>query len=50
MKRISSTQVTKDFGENSLLVSRVFNAPVEKVWQAKSKNQLSSTFTDSLSQ
>ena len=40
MKRINSTQVTKDFGENSILVSRVFNASVEKVWQAHTDSQI----------
>jgi len=27
-------QVAKDFNEISILVSRVFNAPIERVWQA----------------
>lgn len=40
MKRINSTQVTKDFGENSILVPRVFNAPLDKVWQAHTDNQV----------
>jgi len=30
MKSTNRTQVTKDLKENSILVSRVFNAPIEK--------------------
>jgi len=40
MKSINRTQVTKDLKENSILVSRVFNAPVEKVWQAHTDNKI----------
>ncbi len=31
MKGNNKTQVTKDLKEKSILVSRVFNAPIEKV-------------------
>lgn len=37
---IHRTQVTKDLREKSILVSRVFNAPVEKVWQAHTDNEI----------
>ena len=38
MKSINRTQVTKDLKEKSILVSRVFNAPIEKVWHAHTDN------------
>jgi len=38
MKSTNRTLVTKDHKENSILVSRVFNAPIEKVWQAHTDN------------
>jgi uncharacterized protein YndB with AHSA1/START domain len=34
MKSNNKTQVFKDLKEKSILVSRVFNAPIEIVWQA----------------
>lgn len=34
MKNTGKTQIKKDPRERSILVSRVFNAPIEKVWQA----------------
>lgn len=34
MNNVNRTQVAKDFNEISILVSRVFNAPIERVWQA----------------
>ena len=40
MKSINRIQVTKDFKEKSILVSRVFNAPLEKVWQAHTDNEI----------
>lgn len=40
MKSIRRTQVTMDLKENSILVSRVFDAPVEKVWQAHTDNKI----------
>lgn len=40
MKSINRTQVSKDLKENSILVSRVFNAPIEKVWQAHTDNEI----------
>jgi len=40
MKSTNLTRITKDFREKSILVSRVFNAPIEKVWQAFTDNEL----------
>jgi len=40
MKSINRTQVTKDFKEKSILVSRVFNASIEKVWQAHTDSKI----------
>ncbi len=40
MENTNMTQVTKDQKENSILVSRVFNAPLEKVWQAHTDSQV----------
>lgn len=40
MKRTNRTQVTKDHKENSILVSRDFDASVEKVWQAHTNNEI----------
>ena len=40
MKSINRTQVTKDLKENSILVSRVFNAPIKKVWQAHTDSEI----------
>lgn len=40
MKSINRTQITKDFKEKSILVSRVINAPIEKVWQAHTDNEI----------
>jgi uncharacterized protein YndB with AHSA1/START domain len=40
MKSTNRTQVIKDFKEKSILVSRVFNAAIEKVWQAYSDNKI----------
>jgi uncharacterized protein YndB with AHSA1/START domain len=40
MKSTNKTQVTKDLKEKSILISRVFNAPIEKVWQAHTDNEI----------
>jgi uncharacterized protein YndB with AHSA1/START domain len=40
MKSTNKTQVTKDLKEKSILVSRVFNAPIEKVWPAYTDNEI----------
>jgi uncharacterized protein YndB with AHSA1/START domain len=40
MKTINKTQVTKDLKEKSILVSRVFNAPIEKVWEAHTDKKI----------
>jgi uncharacterized protein YndB with AHSA1/START domain len=34
------TSVEKDLKEKSILVSREFNAPLEKVWRAYTESQL----------
>jgi uncharacterized protein YndB with AHSA1/START domain len=36
----NKTQVEKNFREKSILVSREFNAPIEKVWKAYSQKEL----------
>ena len=40
MKSINRTQRTKDLKEKSILVSRAFNAPTEKVWKAHTDNEI----------
>lgn len=40
MKNTGKTQITKDAQERSILVSRVFDAPIEKVWQAYTESEL----------
>ena len=40
MENTNRTQVSKDYKQNSILVSRVFNAPIEKVWQAHTDSQV----------
>jgi uncharacterized protein YndB with AHSA1/START domain len=40
MKSTNGTEVTKDLKEKSILVSRVFNAPVEKVWKAHTDSEI----------
>lgn len=40
MESTNRTQVTKNLKENSILVSRGFNAPIEKVWQAFTDNKI----------
>lgn len=40
MNTTNKTKVTKDFKEKSILVSRVFIAPVEKVWKAYTNNEI----------
>ena len=40
MKSINRTLVTKNPNERSILVSRVFNASIEKVWQAHTDNEI----------
>jgi len=44
MKNNNRTQVAKDLKENSILVSRVFDAPFEKVWQAHRNEMAPSDF------
>jgi uncharacterized protein YndB with AHSA1/START domain len=34
METITKTRVVKNFQEHSVLISRAFDAPIEKVWQA----------------
>ena len=40
MKNINRTLVIKDPKEKSVLVSRVFNAPIKKVWHAHTDNEI----------
>lgn len=40
MKSNNRTQVSKDFREKSIVVSREFDAPVEKVWQAHTDSKI----------
>ena len=40
MNTTNKTKVTKDFKEKSILVSRLFIAPVEKVWKAYTNNKI----------
>ena len=40
MKSTNTTPVTKDLKKKSIIVSRVFNAPIEKVWQAYTNNEI----------
>ena len=40
MENTNRTQVNKDHKQNSILVSRVFNAPIEKVWHAHTDSQV----------
>lgn len=40
MNETGKTQIAKDPQENSILVSRVFNAPIEKVWQAYTDSEI----------
>jgi uncharacterized protein YndB with AHSA1/START domain len=40
MNTLSKTKVTKNFKEKSVLVSRVFNAPVDKVWKAFTSGEI----------
>jgi uncharacterized protein YndB with AHSA1/START domain len=40
MENNSKTLVVKNLKEKSILVSRVFNAPLEKVWRAYSESEL----------
>jgi uncharacterized protein YndB with AHSA1/START domain len=40
MESSNKTKVVKDLKEKSILVSRVFNAPLEKVWRAYTENAL----------
>jgi uncharacterized protein YndB with AHSA1/START domain len=40
MKGNNKTQVNKDLKEKSILISRVFNAPIEKVWQAYTDHEI----------
>ena len=40
MKNTGKTQITKNLKEKSILVSRFFDAPIEKVWQAYTDSEL----------
>ncbi len=40
MKNTNKTEVTKDFKERSILVSRIFIAPIEKVWKAFTSSEI----------
>ena len=40
METKNKTQIVKDFKEKSILVSRKFNAPLEKVWNAYTESDL----------
>jgi uncharacterized protein YndB with AHSA1/START domain len=40
METIHKTVVVKDLKEKSILVSRTFNAPLEKVWRAYTESEL----------
>ena len=40
MERLSKTEVITNLRKKSILVSRIFDAPVEKVWQAHSQNEI----------
>ena len=40
MNSTNRTEVTKDLKEKTIIVSRVFNTPIEKVWQAYTENKI----------
>lgn len=40
MENTGNTQITKDLKQKSILVSRVFNAPIEKTWQAYTDSEI----------